>query len=82
VALMHHPLEWLNSIERSNIKAKLQENIDFVLRGHLHEDEVETVASAQGSALYMQAGAAYDTGSGRTGPFTAQLKRTAQKFFP
>ena len=61
VALMHHPLEWLNGVERSNIKATLQKNVDFVLRGHLHEDEVEAVASVHGHALHLTAGAAYNS---------------------
>jgi predicted phosphodiesterase len=60
-ALMHHPLDWLNSTESSNIKAKLQGNVDFVLRGHLHLDEIETVASVQGTTTRMAAGASYDT---------------------
>jgi predicted MPP superfamily phosphohydrolase len=35
VALLHHPLDWLHSAERSNIKTKLHESVDFILRGHL-----------------------------------------------
>ena len=82
VALMHHPLEWLNSIERSNIKAKLQRNLDFVLRGHLHEDEVETVASVQGTTLNMAAGAAYDTRRWPNRALYCTIEGNSAKIFP
>jgi UDP-2,3-diacylglucosamine pyrophosphatase LpxH len=61
VALIHHPLDWLNDLERSNIKSALQSRVDFILRGHLHEIEVESVASASGQSLFCVAGAAYQT---------------------
>jgi len=61
LALIHHPLDWLNDLERSNIKAALQSHVDFILRGHLHETEVENVASAYGQSLFCAAGAAYQT---------------------
>lgn len=61
VALLHHPLDWLSDIERSNIKTSLQGNVDVLLRGHLHETEVESVVSANGEALHIAAGAVYQT---------------------
>lgn len=61
VAAMHHPLEWLHDEERSNIRTKLRATADFILRGHLHETDVEQVVSASGGALHMAAGAAYQT---------------------
>ncbi len=61
VALLHHPLDWLSDIERSNIKASLQGNVDVLLRGHLHETDVESVVSANGEALHIAAGAAYQS---------------------
>lgn len=61
LALIHHPLDWLNDLERSNIKSALQSQVDFILRGHLHETEVENVASAFGQSLFCAAGAAYQT---------------------
>jgi 3',5'-cyclic AMP phosphodiesterase CpdA len=61
LALVHHPLDWLSDIERANIKATLQESVDAILRGHLHETDVESVASANGRALHIAAGAAYQT---------------------
>ena len=61
IALIHHPLDWLADPERSNIRAKLAENVDVVLRGHLHEADVEQVVSPQGGVVYLAAGASYQT---------------------
>ena len=59
VALVHHPLDWLSEIEDSNIRASLQANIDVLLRGHLHKNDVESTVSAYGGFLHVAAGAAY-----------------------
>jgi formylglycine-generating enzyme required for sulfatase activity/predicted phosphodiesterase len=61
IALMHHPIEWLHGLERPNIRATFQSNFDLILRGHLHDPDVEAVASASGEALHCAAGAAYQT---------------------
>jgi predicted phosphodiesterase len=61
IALVHHPLEWLHDEERSNVKTTLQSLVDLVLRGHLHETDIEGVAGVMGDALHMAAGAAYQT---------------------
>lgn len=59
VALMHHPLDWLHDAERSNIKAALHTQVDFVLRGHLHENDFASIVDAQGGCLHLAAGACY-----------------------
>lgn len=61
VVLLHHPLDWLSDVERSNIKAALHRHADVILRGHLHETDVETVVTTVGQALHIAAGAAYQT---------------------
>ena len=61
IALIHHPLEWLNPIEGSNIQAELESSVDILLRGHLHESRVESVASPEGECLRCAAGAAYQS---------------------
>jgi hypothetical protein len=61
IALVHHPLEWLHDEERSNVKTAMQSACDLVLRGHLHETDIESVAGTMGNALHMAAGAAYQT---------------------
>ena len=61
VALIHHPLDWLSDIERSNIKTRLAGEVDVILRGHLHENEVEGVQSVAGRVVHLAAGASYQT---------------------
>lgn len=61
VALIHHPLEWLHDAERRHIKEKLHGAVDVILRGHLHESEIEKVSTVDGGALHMAAGASYQT---------------------
>ena len=61
VALLHHPLDWLNDLEVANIAAELEANVDFVLRGHLHRTDVQYIAGVGGEALHLAAGAAYQT---------------------
>ena len=61
IGLIHHPLSWLNAIEGSNIEAEIEAAIDILLRGHLHETRIDSVASAEGELLRCAAGAAYQT---------------------
>ncbi len=61
IALVHHPLDWLADIERANVRAALAGRVDVVLRGHLHETDVEHVVSQHGATLNIAAGAAYQT---------------------
>jgi tetratricopeptide (TPR) repeat protein/predicted phosphodiesterase len=61
IALLHHPLVWLHDAEASNVRAALQDGVDVILRGHLHETDVESVAGVAAHALHMVAGAAYQT---------------------
>ncbi len=51
VALLHHPLEWLHDEERATIKANLRAQVDVVLRGHLHENDVEAVVGIGGQSF-------------------------------
>jgi 3',5'-cyclic AMP phosphodiesterase CpdA len=61
MAIFHHPLDWLHPIERSNIRRKLLQRVDFLLRGHLHETEVEIMGAAPDLAMCLAAGPAYDS---------------------
>ena len=45
VALVHHPFSYLSEIEQRLIQS-LQQNCHFLLRGHLHDNEAEWLASA------------------------------------
>jgi tetratricopeptide (TPR) repeat protein/predicted phosphodiesterase len=61
IALVHHPLYSLHPDERPNIKMKIHNALDFVLRGHLHAREAEDVATPSGRSLHFSAGAAYES---------------------
>ena len=61
VALVHHPLDWLSPVEGANIRSRIQCSIDVLLRGHLHETDVESVYGVNGGYLQLAAGAAYQT---------------------
>lgn len=61
IVLVHHPLEWLSVTEGSNIQAELESAAHILLRGHLHEARIESVASAEGEVLRCAAGAAYQS---------------------
>lgn len=59
VALMHHPLEWLHDDERGEVQRKLRSGVEVLLRGHLHESEVEQVLTHAGGCVQIAAGASY-----------------------
>lgn len=59
IALIHHPLDWLNDGERSVITATLNDTFDVILRGHLHETDVTSVDGTMGRAVHIACGAAY-----------------------
>ncbi|NJN28769.1 MAG: ATP-binding protein, partial [Cyclobacteriaceae bacterium] len=42
-------------------ESTLFQNVDLILRGHLHETSIESVVAARGAALKVAAGAAYQT---------------------
>ncbi|RED02049.1 metallophosphoesterase [Ectopseudomonas oleovorans] len=37
IALMHHPIDWLNEAERKTCRPYLDDNFDFTLHGHTHD---------------------------------------------
>jgi len=61
IALIHHPLDWLSSVEQVNIETSLEESVDLLLQGHFHQAAVKGVVSANGGYLKLAAGASYQT---------------------
>jgi tetratricopeptide (TPR) repeat protein len=82
IGLIHHPLDWLNAIEASNIAAEIKAAIDILLRGHLHETEIDSVTSAQGQLLRCAAGAAYQTRKWPNRALYAEWLDDELKIFP
>lgn len=83
IVLLHHPLDWLGDIERSNVRAALHAHADVILRGHLHETDVETVVAATGRTLHIAAGSAYQTRAWPNRAYYATLTEERQlRLFP
>ena len=82
IALLHHPLEWLHHEERSSIKASLSAHFDCVLRGHLHETEVEQIAGVAGETLHLAAGAAHQSSKYPKRALYATFDGTSVTVFP
>ena len=61
VALIHHPLDWLSPIEKTNIEAKLEESVDLLLQGHFHQASTKSIVAENGGYLKLAAGASYQT---------------------
>jgi predicted phosphodiesterase len=61
IALMHHPLFWLCPFEHIAIENRLKQVCDFVLRGHLHEKDVQTHVAGDRRCVFMAAGASFET---------------------
>ena len=82
IALLHHPLVWLHDAEASNVRAALQDGVDVILRGHLHETDVESVVGVTGQALHMAAGAAYQTRRWPNRAYYATAENGSVSVFP
>jgi len=59
IAAMHHPTEWLADAERGPIRRTLQDAVDVLLTGHLHDPSSAQVTTDRSSALHVAAGATY-----------------------
>ncbi len=82
VALIHHPLDWLNPVERSNIKDALGKSVDLLLQGHYHETETESIVSANSGYLKLAAGAAYQEGRWSKAAMYATFDGSGVTIFP
>lgn len=61
IGLMHHPMDWLAPFEHTAIKHLAAEHCHLLLRGHVHEDSVETVSQAGNQLKVFTAGASYES---------------------
>lgn len=59
IALMHHPLSYLQDFDRRDVEAQLSRSCHFLLRGHLHEADFERRTSLKGEMVVVPAGAVY-----------------------
>ncbi|WP_298364523.1 metallophosphoesterase, partial [Azospirillum sp.] len=82
VALLHHPLDWLHHAEGANIKAALEQDVDVILRGHLHEGDIAASKGISGETLHIAAGATYQKRVWPNRAFFAKVEGGQVKLFP
>lgn len=61
IALIHHPFDWLKDFDADDTQALLMTKCQFMLRGHLHQTNIELISSPDGRAMRIAAGALYET---------------------
>jgi len=61
IALLHHPLDYLADGDAGALRGRLKARggAHFLLRGHLHESEIELSANPDGKMVELAAGAVY-----------------------
>ncbi len=59
IAVLHHPLDWLEEYDFIRIERPMRSSCDFILCGHTHRPRVESSHSTQGNAIIIPAGASY-----------------------
>lgn len=59
LALMHHPLDWMQRFDGRDLSSLLAERFDLVLRGHMHEGSVEWLVVPGRTLAGIAAGAGY-----------------------
>ncbi len=60
IAVLHHPLDWLNEDDRNHVKRRLEDGCDFMLQGHRHNPEVNVTRGTSGECIIIPAGACYE----------------------
>lgn len=60
IALIHHPFDWLQEDDRRIVRARLQTDSDFILRGHEHEQAVQITKGTHGDCVIIPGGACYN----------------------
>lgn len=74
IALMHHPLTDLSEADRKVVRGILRERVDFVLRGHLHEADLERAVTPDGARTTFAAGATWAGHAWKNGFLTVTLR--------
>ena len=60
IALIHHPFEWLHTTDRGFVEARLLRGCDFILRGHVHQQGIQQIASTEGDCVIVRGGTCYN----------------------
>ncbi len=59
ILLMHHPLDWLNKIDRNNYRREIFDHCRLILHGHNHMDDALVQRDPSGSCICLGANASY-----------------------
>ncbi|MCI5043385.1 MAG: metallophosphoesterase [Aquisalinus sp.] len=59
ILVSHHPLNWLDENNCTDIERTAAGNFDLHLFGHMHEPDPKSITNMKGSCLSVQAGALY-----------------------
>ncbi|MYM54818.1 metallophosphoesterase [Thalassovita mangrovi] len=54
IALLHHPLDWLEEHTRSAVTKLLTQHFDIALFGHVHTNDASKLSQGHSDCLYMQ----------------------------
>lgn len=60
IAVVHHPFEWLSEFDRQRVEGRLGRECHFILRGHVHNPQVQVMRGTEGDCVVIPAGAAYE----------------------
>jgi len=60
IALMHHPLDWLQEFDCEEVQPLLYGGCEFVLHGHQHRQVIAGLQTPDNSTLVFAAGACYN----------------------
>lgn len=57
--MMHHPLHWMDELERARLEHTLYDRCHIVIHGHEHRPNTSQISSAFGDLVFIPAGASY-----------------------
>jgi hypothetical protein len=60
IAVMHHPLHWLEEVEQAKAEQMIGRDCHIVLHGHEHRPNMSRVSNAFGDTVTIPAGACYN----------------------
>jgi predicted phosphodiesterase len=60
IAVLHHPVAWLDEIDGESMEETFSGEFDFLLTGHQHSPKATIVESTAGGCVMIPAGACYD----------------------
>ncbi len=61
IAIMHHPLDWLQDFDRQDVEPLLSDGCDFLLHGHMHQLSLLQARTPDSESMLLAAGACYKT---------------------